>query len=333
MTIDDVSGTPTSSKTTIAELEAILTVANMTDGTASGTGNLARVNSPTFVTPALGTPASGTLTNCSGTASSLTAGAVTNATFTTALTVNTGTLTLTANADNTSVLTVGSGAVSVSGSNTGDQTAADLGLGTADTPQFAGIELGHATDTTLARVSAGVVSIEGSNIITASDNVSALSDTTSGAIGIGTIELGHATDTTLARVSAGVVSIEGVNIVTTSSTDTLTNKRVEPRVSTEVSSATPTINTDNVDAHSITALAAAITSMTSNLSGTPTNFQRLTIRILDDGTARAITWGASFEDAGYPLPTTTIVSKLLTVGLIYNTVTSKWGCVSVANES
>jgi hypothetical protein len=51
-----------------------------------------------------------------------TADAVTNATLTTALTVNTGTLTLTANADNTSVLTIGSGAVSVSGSNTGDQT-------------------------------------------------------------------------------------------------------------------------------------------------------------------------------------------------------------------
>lgn len=45
-----------------------------------------------------------------------------NGTLTTALTVNTGTLTLTANAANTSVLTIGAGAVSVSGANTGDQT-------------------------------------------------------------------------------------------------------------------------------------------------------------------------------------------------------------------
>lgn len=51
------------------------------------------------------------------------AGTVTNATFTTALTVNTGTLTLTAAAANTSVLTIGAGAVSVSGANTGDTTA------------------------------------------------------------------------------------------------------------------------------------------------------------------------------------------------------------------
>jgi len=42
--------------------------------------------------------------------------------------------------------------------------ATTLGLGTADSPQFATIELGAATDTTIARVSAGVVSIEGKNI-------------------------------------------------------------------------------------------------------------------------------------------------------------------------
>ena len=53
----------------------------------------------------------------------------------------------------------------------------------------------------------------------------------------------------------------------------------------------------------------------------------------DTGTARAITWGASFEDAGQALPTTTVISKLLTVGFIYNTVTSKWGCVAVADET
>ena len=45
---------------------------------------------------------------------------VTNATLTTALTVNTGTVTLTGDVANTSVLTIGAGAVSVSGSNTGD---------------------------------------------------------------------------------------------------------------------------------------------------------------------------------------------------------------------
>src|SRR5207253_1245574 len=72
---------------------------------------------------ALGTPSSGVATNLTGTASGLTSGAVTNATLTTGLTVNTGTVTLTGNAANTSVLTLGAGASSVSGTNTGDNAA------------------------------------------------------------------------------------------------------------------------------------------------------------------------------------------------------------------
>lgn len=118
-----------------------------------------------------------------------------------------------------------------------------------------------------------------------------------------------------------------------STAQTVTSKRVTPRVGSTTSSATPTINTDLYDAYSITALAAAITSMTTNLSGTPTNFQRLIIRIKDDGTARAITWGSSFEAKGVALPTTTVLSKVLTVGFIYDTVTSKWGCVASAQEA
>jgi len=55
---------------------------------------------------------------------------VANATFTTALTVDTGTLTLTANAANNSVLTIGAGASSISGANTGDNTVCTSGTAT-----------------------------------------------------------------------------------------------------------------------------------------------------------------------------------------------------------
>ena len=115
-------------------------------------------------------------------------------------------------------------------------------------------------------------------------------------------------------------------------TQTMTNKRITKRITSITSSATPTVNTDNCDAVTITALAAAITSMTSGLSGTPTNFQTLVYRILDDGTNRAITWGASFEARGVALPTTTTANKLLTVGFIYDTVDSIWGCVASVVE-
>lgn len=102
---------------------------------------------------------------------------------------------------------------------------------------------------------------------------------------------------------------------------------------TVTSSATPTINTDTTDIFTITALATAITSMTTNLSGTPVNGQKLIIRIKDDGTARAITWGALFASRGATLPTTTVLGKYTYVGLIYNSTAAVWDCVAVADES
>lgn len=70
----------------------------------------------------------------------------------------------------------------------------------ADGPQMATIELGHATDTTLSRSSAGVLAVEG---VTVSLNSTSATHTA------GTLELGAASDTTLARSAAGIVTVEG----------------------------------------------------------------------------------------------------------------------------
>jgi hypothetical protein len=111
----------------------------------------------------------------------------------------------------------------------------------------------------------------------------------------------------------------------------LTSLGVIRRTGSVASSATPTINTDAVDLFEITALAVAITSMTTNLSGTPADGQTLIVSITDNGSPRAITWGASFEASGnVSLPTTTVTSTRMDVGFIWNAATSKWRCVSIA---
>lgn len=117
--------------------------------------------------------------------------------------------------------------------------------------------------------------------------------------------------------------------VGTSDTQTLTNKRITPRVGSTTSSATPTINTDNVDIYQLTAQTADITSFTTNLSGTPTEGQKLIIEITGTA-ARAITWGSSFEASTVALPTTTVTTNKLSVGFMWNGVTSKWRCMASA---
>lgn len=241
------------------------------------------------------------------------AGTVTNATLATALTVNTGTVTLTGNVANTSVLTIGAGAVSVSGTNTGDQTTVSGNAGTA---------------TTLANTrTIWGQNFNGSANVTGTLALGTADLTLTGSIGATGARSTKGWFTDLESTNAPTAG--GVAIPTISSTNTFTNKRITKRTSTEASSATPTINTDNVDFHSITALALAITSFTTNLSGTPTTGQLLWIAITDNGTARAITWGASFQASGtIALPTTTVISTRLDVGFIWTG--SIWRCIATA---
>lgn len=119
-------------------------------------------------------------------------------------------------------------------------------------------------------------------------------------------------------------------LVARATTDTLTNKRITARAPTVTQSATPTINTDVTDVAHIVGLAQAITSFTTNLTGTPVEGDRLRIDITDNGTARAITWWAKFEASTVALPTTTVISTRLDIDFVWNTVTSKWRVINVA---
>lgn len=127
-------------------------------------------------------------------------------------------------------------------------TSTALGVGS--------INLGHASDTTIARVSAGVISVEGVTVPTLSSTstltnktltspvlttptlgtpasgtltnctglpLAGVVDSTTEALGVGSLEVGHASDTTITRVSAGVIAVEGVNVSLSGHTHSLAN--------------------------------------------------------------------------------------------------------------
>lgn len=104
-----------------------------------------------------------------------------------------------------------------------------------------------------------------------------------------------------------------------------------PRVGTVTDSATPTPDADAHDLYTVTALAQAATFGAP--TGTPINGQKLIIRILDNGTARALSWNAVYVARGVALPTTTVISKYLYVGFVYNSTAAKWDCIVSSQEA
>jgi hypothetical protein len=116
-------------------------------------------------------------------------------------------------------------------------------------------------------------------------------------------------------------------IVGTTDAQTLTNKRIDPRVSTTASTASLTPDIASFDQYNVTALAA--TMAINAPTGTPVNGTRLLFRILDNGTARSLTWNATYVVIGTILPTTTVINKTIYVGCIYNSDSTRWDVVSV----
>jgi len=130
------------------------------------------------------------------------------------------------------------------------------------------------------------------------------------------------------RTYAAVSGLD--SYATLATAQTLTNKRITKRVGTSASAATHTINSDNYDVFTVTAQAEAVTFAAP--SGTPTQGQTLLIRIKDNGTARGITWNGIFRDGtDIAKPTTTVISKTLYVGFVYNSTDSKWDLIFVVD--
>ena len=124
-------------------------------------------------------------------------------------------------------------------------------------------------------------------------------------------------------------------VVGTTDTQTLTNKRIDPRVvAASGTSGNLTINGDTTDLYRAEGLTGAITFLQP--SGTPVDGQKLMIRLEDDGTARAITWTTSagaFRAVGITLPTTTVATKVTYVGCVRNATDGFWDAVATVTQA
>ncbi len=137
---------------------------------------------------------------------------------------------------------------------------------------------------------------------------------------------------TLDKSAVGLGNVDNTSDSTkNSATATLTNKRITPRVTSTGSSATPTPNADTDDQYQLTALAA--TAAFAAPTGTPTDGQPLIIRIKDNGTARALSWNAIYRAVGVTLPTTTVLSKTMYIGMRYNAADTKYDVLAVSVEA
>jgi hypothetical protein len=117
---------------------------------------------------------------------------------------------------------------------------------------------------------------------------------------------------------------------TSSGTNTGDQTYFDARVQSVSSSATVTPTSAN-DLVKITAQATGLTL--ANPTGTFTEGQALMIRIKDNGTARGITFDTNYRAIGITLPTTTVISKTMYLGIIYNSTDAKWDIIGLNQQA
>lgn len=117
---------------------------------------------------------------------------------------------------------------------------------------------------------------------------------------------------------------------TSSGTNTGDQTYLDARVQSVSSSETVTPTSAN-DLVKITAQATGLTL--ANPTGAFTEGQALMIRIKDNGTARSIAFGTNYRAIGTTLPTTTVISKTMYIGIIYNATDGKWDILGTPTQA
>jgi pectate lyase-like protein len=215
----------------------------------------------------------------------------------------------------TNIANIGTQAVfsgSTSGTTTLKATAA-AGTTTLTLPAVTDTLVGKTTTDTLTNKTLSAAKIAGGGSGTA--NITYASSSSSTTFTFPQISGGAGNDTLVGQLH----------------TQTLTNKRINPRVVSATSSSTPTPDVGTADQYNITALATGATFGIP--AGTPVDGQKLVIRVKDNGTAQTLAFNAIYRAMGLTLPTTTVISKTLYLGMVYNAADTKWDVIASAQEA
>ena len=132
-------------------------------------------------------------------------------------------------------------------------------------------------------------------------------------------------------IKDGGKTLPAGSVVGTSDSQTLTAKRIDPRVTSNASVASPTPDVSTTDIYILTAQAATASFQVP--TGTPVQGTRLLIRIKDNGTTRTLNWDAIYRGIGVSLPSATVASKTLYLGFIYNSTDTKWDLIALAEQA
>lgn len=261
---------------------------------------------------------SGTVTSVSVTTANGVSGSVATATTTPAITLTLGAITPTS--------------VAING-GTALTTSNQTGTGNivlATSPTLVTPVLGVAAATTINKVT--ITAPATSSTLTVADGKTLTASNSITIAGTDGKTLTVSNSLTLAGTDATTITFQGTDTyVGRTTTDTLTNKRVTPRVNTITSSATPSPNGDTTDVFTVTALATGATFAAP--SGSPQDGQRLILRIKDNSTSQTLAFNAIYRVVGTTLPSSTVIGKTVYIGLIYNTAELKWDVVAIASQA
>lgn len=200
------------------------------------------------------------------------------------------------------------------------------GTGLTSTPANGQLLIGNGTNYTLATLTQGT----GVTITNTSGAITISATGTGGTVTSITAGTGLTGGTITA---SGTIAIDTSVVATLTNTQTLTNKRVTPRIGTTTSAATITPTSDLSDQYNVTALATTATFAIP--SGTPTDGQKLSIRILAP-TTQTISWtttAGGYRVIGTILPTLAPAGKTIYVGCVYNAADAFWDVVAVATQA